>query len=226
MTHSESKYRGALPSWLAGVIATGLIVMGGALYGSYSQRWGPPPDLVAMGESVEEMPEQIGDWIMIDESPMAKSAVDMLECAGYVNRKYQHSKTGQIVDLAIIVGPPGPTAVHTPEICFSSRAYDQETERREVEIVSDDGHAHSFWCLEFITKNVLANRLRVYYAWSPDGTWIASESPRYEYAALPGLYKVQLATEISPGTESTGDDPGKDFLKALIESDWQITNSI
>lgn len=223
MTHSKPKYRGALSSWLAGGIAIGLIVMGGALYGSYSQRWGPPADLVAMGQAVEEMPEQIGDWVMIGEAPMAKSAIDMLECVGYVNRKYQHSKTGQIIDLAILVGPPGPIAVHTPEICFSSRAYDQETERREVEIVSDDGHTNSFWCLEFITKNVLANKLRVYYAWSLGSNWTAAEAPRYQFAAEPALFKLQMSAEIPPGELGEKGDAGKEFLQALINSNWRQT---
>jgi hypothetical protein len=222
MSRRESNSGFSLSPWLAGVIAVALILGGGALYGSYSQRWGPPADLVAMGQTVEQMPAQIGEWSLIGESPMEKSALAMLECAGYVNRRYQHRDTGQIVNLAIIVGPPGPIAVHTPEICFSSRDYDQQSERERTSLKSAQGGKHSFWRLGFDTKNVLANKLRVYYAWSLGPEWMASESPRYEFAANSALYKLQLSAEIPPGELGDNEDPGREFLQALIDSPWRL----
>lgn len=218
MSNQTAQRANPFSTWLAAAVAVTLVVAGGALYGSYSQRWGPPQDLLGAANIVSQVPERIGEWTVIDEAPIGQSALTMLECAGYINRKYQHNETGKIVNLAILVGPPGPIAVHTPEVCFSSRAYDQETDRKEVEIVSDSGSPNSFWSLDFVTKNVLADRLRVYYAWSPGSIWVASQSPRYAYAALPGLFKLQLAAEVPPGDDT--DDPGRDFLKALIDSDW------
>jgi hypothetical protein len=211
-----------LAPWLAGAITIAVIVGGGALYGSYSQRWGPPADLVAMGQAVEQMPTEVGKWVMIDKSPMEKSTLEMLECAGYVNRRYQHRDSGQTVNLAIIVGPPGPIAVHTPEICFSSRAYELQSSRDRAQLKSAQGDEHSFWRVNFDTKNVLANKLRVYYAWSLGPQWDASESPRYEYAANPALYKLQLSAEVAPGELGDKEDPGKEFLQALIDSDWHL----
>jgi hypothetical protein len=222
MSHRTSNHTSFLSPWLAIAIAIALIVTGGALYGSYSQRWGQPANLVAMGQAVEQMPTQVGDWIMIDKAPMEKSALEMLECAGYVNRKYQHRDSGQIVNLAIIVGPPGPIAVHTPEICFSSRAYEQQSNRERTILKSARGDNHSFWRLGFDTKNVLANKLRVYYAWSLGPEWVASESPRYEFAANPALYKLQLSAEIPPGELGDTEDPGREFLQALIDSNWHL----
>lgn len=222
MSRRESTVGLPLAPWLAGAIALALIVGGGALYGSYSQRWGPPADLVAMGQAVEQMPDQIGEWVMLDKAPMGKTTLEMLECAGYVNRRYQHRDSGQIVNLAIIVGPPGPIAVHTPEICFSSRAYEQQSSRDRTQLKSAQGDEHSFWCVNFDTKNVLANKLRVYYAWSLGPRWNASESPRYEYAANPALYKLQLSAEVPPGELGDKVDPGKEFLQALIDSNWHL----
>jgi hypothetical protein len=222
MSRRVSQTKLPFSSWLAGAIAVGLIVMGGALYGSYSHRWGPPTDLVAMGQAVQEMPERLGNWSMIDEAPMEKSALEMLECAGYVNRRYQHGSSGKIVNLAIIVGPPGPMAVHTPEICFSSRAYEQQSPRERKDLQSPQSEAHSFWCLDFDTKNVLANKLRVYYAWSRGRQWLASERPRYEFAAAPVLYKLQLAADVPPGGMAGDADSGQEFLQALIDSNWRL----
>lgn len=222
MSQKESLAKMTLVPWLAGGIAIGLIVIGGALYGNYSQRWGPPADLLAMGQAVDTMPDKIGDWNKIDETRMEKSVLEMLECAGYVNRQYQHRSTGQIVNVAVLVGPPGPIAVHTPEICFSSRAYEQRSIRERLEMKAQLAGVHSFWRLDFDTKNMLANRLRVYYAWSIGPRWIAADAPRYEFAAGPALYKLQLATEIPAGNFEENREAGEMFLQALIDSNWRL----
>ena len=192
------------------------------LYGKYSQRWGPPPDLLAAAHQLEQMPKQLGSWQLAEETPMAESSVKMLECAGYVNRRYVNQETGQAVNLAVIVGPPGPTAVHTPEICFSSRAYDQQGTRRSVELEQRDGKTDEFWSLDFTTKNVLAEGLRTYYAWSLGDRWEASESPRYEFAASPMLYKLQLATALPPQLGAGDSDAGREFLNELVKSEWNF----
>ena len=213
-------------SWLALGLTLAVTLVGGVLYGNYSQRWGPPPDLLAAARYVEKLPRKIGEWAVVKDVPMDKSAVQMLECAGYVNRQYLNQTTGQSVNLAVIVGPPGPTAVHTPEICFSSRAYEQETARKLVEIPSNTGQPHTFWSLGFSTRNVLADGLRVYYAWSVGDRWKAAESPRYEFAAAPKLYKLQLSATVSPQLGEDQTDPGGEFLKQLVKSDWQVAHEL
>jgi hypothetical protein len=150
--------------------------------------------------------------------------LQMLECAGYVSRRYVNQKTGQVVNLSVIVGPSGPTAVHTPEICFSSRAYDQQGPRRSVELTASEGKTDSFWSLDFTTTNVLAEGLRVYYAWSLGERWEASEYPRYKFAASPLLYKLQLAAALPPQLDRAEADAGREFLNELIKSDWHFAS--
>ncbi len=60
----------SLPRWLALALAVVITLIGGALYGSYSQRWGPPADLVAAGAHLAEMPDQIGRWTLVEELPI------------------------------------------------------------------------------------------------------------------------------------------------------------
>ncbi|QEG36048.1 exosortase-associated EpsI family protein [Bythopirellula goksoeyrii] len=215
-------FSGQAQRWLALAVALGVTLIGGVLYGNYSQRWGPPPDLLAAAQQLEKMPKQFGNWQLAEEMPMEESSVAMLECAGYVNRRYVHQETGHVVNLAVIVGPPGPTAVHTPEICFSSRAYDQQGTRRSVELEERAGQRDEFWSLDFTTKNVLAEGLRIYYAWGLGDRWEASESPRYEFAASPQLYKLQLATALPPQLDPGDSDAGREFLTELSKSDWKF----
>jgi Protein of unknown function (DUF3485) len=218
-THSFSKER-HLHHWLALALGVCLTLSAGALYGKFSQRWGPPADLTAAATHLESLPHQIGNWKLAEESPMGKPALEMLQCAGYVNRCYVNQQSGQTVNLAIIVGPPGPTAVHTPEICYSSRAYDVQGNRQKIVLESSPTVRDSFWAVDFSTKNPLADGLRVYYAWSRGGSWEASASPRYEFGAEPLLYKLQLAGPIGRNKNDKGSDSCHEFLEDLLKTSW------
>lgn len=213
---------GTLPALALGILLT---LSAGALYGKYSQRWGPPADLTAAAAQLEKMPRQIGDWKLVDESPMHDYEVEMLQCAGYVKRRYVNQQSGKAIDLAIIVGPSGPTSVHTPEICFSSRAYERQSQRQRIVVKSSSSNQHSFWRVDFSTKNALADDLRVYYAWSLGQQWEAADSPRLEFGAEPLLYKLQLAGAIAPGQGDDKRDPGREFLEELLKSGWEMAGS-
>jgi hypothetical protein len=199
---------------LAMTVATGVV------YGRLSQRWGPVPDLVAAGAKLREFPTQIGDWQLLKEETMRQSIVDILQCTGYVHRQYVNRSTGKLVSLAITVGPSGPISVHTPEICYSSRSYSIEEQRTPVVITDKNGTAHSFWKLSFRSNSTTADSLRVYYAWSADDRWESAESPRFEFAARPILYKLQISSLVAPdGTEGTN-DPCNSFLADLLQTGW------
>ena len=228
MTHQETPIaasRGHKKFWLLLVIGTSLTVASGAVYGHLSQRWGPPADLVAAAKRLQTMPKELGDWQLLDELAMSESAIRMLECAGHVNRRYANRRTGDSVSIAIIVGPPGPTAVHTPEICYSSREYDIHEPRQVVTLGKVGSMDHSFWKLSFRSRNVTAERLRVYYAWNAGGAWTASRRPRFEFASLPMLFKIQLAGLVAPDGLADDDDPCREFLEELLKSDWTISGA-
>jgi len=201
-----------------GVIVT---IVTGAVYGRLTQRWGPVPDLVAAARHLQSLPSQIGDWQIVSEDPIDEHILEILSCAGHIHRKYVNRKSGETVDIAIIVGPSGPISVHTPEICYSSRAYTIQEPRALVPIADPKGRLHSFWSLAFRTNNALADQLRVYYAWSADGTWTAAESPRFEFAGKRALYKLQMSTLAAPSLSNEEQDACRKFLSALLRSSWK-----
>lgn len=209
---------------LAGLAFT---LSAGYLYGRFTQRWGPPPDLQGAATHLETLPESIGTWQLTEELEMEPGVVDMLECAGYAVRSYTDRASGASIKLMIIVGPPGPTAVHTPEICYSSRSHELQGDAEEVifgdSATGSPSHpAHGLWHVSFKPKGVVGNDLHVYYGWSTGEVWEASESPRFEYAGQPLLYKIQIAGEVPP--QVTSGDPAKKFLDALFLSDWKLRN--
>jgi len=100
----------------AAAFGLAVILLSGVVYGHYTRRWGAPPDLAAAAKQLETFPTQFGDWKLKSDHEMSSSVVNMLECAGYVNRTYVNSKTGEAVALAIIVALP----VRSPSIRLKS----------------------------------------------------------------------------------------------------------
>ena len=182
-TSSQTKFLSLL------VVGVLLAAAAGYAHGQYSQRWGPTVDLVAAGEHLQTMPEKMGNWQMVDELSMKESTVNLLQCAGYVNRRYINQETGDTISIALIVGPPGPIAVHTPEVCFSSRAYTILDSKGTLSLDRSPGDSHSFWKSTFQPNHIAADQLRVYYAWATrpkdadSAAWEAKTRARYRYGA-------------------------------------------
>jgi hypothetical protein len=196
-------------------VATGLV------YGHLSQRWGAAPDLVAAGRHLESLPTQIADWELVREEPIQKNVIEILSCAGFVNRQYVNRRSGDTINIAIMVGPSGPISVHTPEVCYSSRAYSIQEPREFTAIPGEDGSEHSFWRVSFRSNNSYGDQLRVYYAWAAEDTWRASEYPRFEYAGRPILYKLQISSLVAREADAEKDDPCKAFLAEMLRSKWK-----
>jgi hypothetical protein len=203
-------------------VGVGVTLITGLVHGRLTQRWGPSPDLQAAANNLRNLPTNIGDWELLSEEPIKEEILQMLSCAGYVNRQYVNRKSGDTVSIAIVVGPPGPTSVHTPEICYSSRAYTIHEPRSRKTSLDAESRTHSFWSLTFRTNGPSSNRLRVYYAWCSGDVWTASESPRVEFAGQPLLYKLQLAAVDASGLTDKMQDQCEDFLSAFLQSGWNI----
>jgi hypothetical protein len=199
-----------------------LTVLSGWIYGYLLQRWGPGQDLMAAAKQLETFPTQFADWQLVREEPMQENVIQILSCAGYVNRQYVNRRTGDTVSIAITVGPSGPISVHTPEICYSSRAYSIQEQRRLAILSDKNGEPHSFWRVLFRSNNTIADQLCVYYAWAAEKAWKAVEFPRFEFAGRPTLYKLQLSSLVTPEVASKADNPCKHFLADLLATGWTI----
>ena len=112
-----------------------------------------------------------------------------------------------------MLGPSGPIAVHTPEVCFSSRDHKRIESRKET-AVGESGD--ELWAMTFEANDLNANLIRVYYGWTPGNRWEASKNPRVSLASCPYLYKIQLATHLPAGMNIEDNDPCKNFLEDFI----------
>jgi Protein of unknown function (DUF3485) len=212
---------------IAVLVACLATAVSGLVEGRYSNRWGLQPDLVSAGEKLARVPEKIGDWDMKSSEPFDNEVVDMLQCAGHFSRVYVNAVTGESVRVALLVGPPGPTAVHTPEICYSSRGQTAVEQPKPVATRPKTDADEALWRIVFRANDLEQSRFSVVYGWAgPEGHWRADANARYAHAGEPMLYKIQVAGPLTelPGQESSDlcQDFLKDFLPAVDATLFQI----
>ena len=200
-------------TWLLAVVSSlALILAGGVLHGQLSNRWGIPVDVMELGSRLQLVPTELGPWKAGSDLELPKSTLTLLECKGYLHRTYVHQGTGEVINVAVTFGPKGPIAVHTPEVCYSSRDVKQTNERTAVPM-EYDGFKNTFWTLGFQAKTIDKAKLSVAYAWSDGGDWVAAERPRFWQTDY--LYKIQTATHAIGAKEDSTSDFMRVFLPEL-----------
>lgn len=190
-----------------------LIAAGGVAHGLMTNRWDRPNESKVIAERFESFPRRVGEWELKSTNEMSAKTLKMLECDGYLTRTYVNGVTRETVTVAVLLGPPGPMGVHTPEICYSSHKYSIEQPRQAAEFTGTDGESDELWRLTLRSRDLHSHRLRVYYGWSTDGTWQATASPRFSFAGDPFLVKLQIAGQVSRADDSTTPDPCLSFLE-------------
>jgi hypothetical protein len=185
----------------------------GLWHGGVTNRWGPQPNVVAAGKRLSKISTDIGEWRMVADEELRISIAEVLQCEGYINRKYENLRTGTLIHVFVILGPAGPIAVHTPEVCYPSRDFVIESPRKPIQVQCSDGVVDELWDLRLKRKKQPEASLRSLYAWTNDAHWRAAKSPRFTYGARPFLYKVQL-TGPAPTTEQG--DPCTEFLAEFL----------
>jgi hypothetical protein len=190
-----------------------LIGAAGLCHGYLDGRWAPRPQLESIAKSLPQLPTEVGPWKMVSDLPLEPSTQRLLQCYGHINRQYQHELTGERVSVAVLFGPRGPIAVHTPEVCYRSAGTTQDGDRKKEELRVGDV-ADAFWKVRFKNQTDVSSSLEVWYGWSDGGAWQAANEPRFWMTDR--LYKIQLSGPIgSAGSGSVCERFLRDFLPLL-----------
>lgn len=171
--------------------------------------------MAAAVEQLAQTPAEFGPWQLQAELSLEPHLLETLQCAGSVYRSYRNRETGDTVTLTLLVGPPGPTAVHTPEICFSSQGYHVESSAVRKKVDLPGNASAEFWEVTFEPDQpdpAGPRRLTAWHALSDGGAWSAPDYPRLVYATRPFLRKLQLASLAGPESG----DPCRSFLEEFL----------
>jgi hypothetical protein len=213
---------------LIGIAALVAATLGaGWVHGRMTNRWGIHPDSnLAAARLRQPLPDRVGQWKLVREAELESEVIRMLQCPASISRVYEHGQTGDVVSVAVLLGPPGPISVHTPEICYSSHDYAITKEREKTSLTDAASHEHSLWEVRMKSNRIDGAQLRVLYGWTTGERWLAAEYPRFGYGGVAHLYKLQLASNSSV-TDSLEDfDPAKDFLGQFVaQLQGRIVNS-
>jgi hypothetical protein len=198
------------------LVLVGATLLGGIIHGRMNRRWGGRQELPELAARLKELPTEIGPWHMRAEQPLAPAAEAMLECAGYVSRQYENRKTGEVVTMAVLLGPAGPISVHTPDVCYSSQEYTIRQAPEQTQFGANEGSHDELFSTTLQSTRLDAGYLRVYYGWSAGGPWSAPPDARFAFAGRPYLYKLQVAGSLSSPVAEKASDPCLNFIKELL----------
>ncbi len=200
------------------ILVTGITLLSGLIHARMTNRWGPSGELLAVGERLQGVPKQFGNWKMGDSGSgtLSDAEIRQLEPFGFIVRTYVNQTTGQQMGVTVILGPVGPIGAHTPDVCYTGRDWKTYHERKEITVQSSGEARDRLWGLTLESTGLQGQMLRVYYGWTVGGEWAAPYDARITFAGNPYLYKIQLAAPLPAGDIALKGDPGPAFLKDFL----------
>jgi hypothetical protein len=190
----------------AGILTAGLIP------GLWAGRWIPAVSLDEAVARLPNIPYVVGEWTGRD-LPVKAAERTAANASGFLRRRYVNARTGGSVALLVLCGRPGPIAVHTPDVCFRGSGFDEIGKSFRHDIPGSTGSR--LWVRQFQKAQPSPVTLRVFYGWSANGTWEASDSPRLAFARSPVLYKLYVIRDLAVPDEPLAEDPAGELLRAL-----------
>jgi hypothetical protein len=153
---------------------------------------------------------------------------------GAVSRNYRNARTGERVDLWLIIGHSRDVAFHTPDVCYPSSGFEARGKENAVFPLVMPGRPDTpMWTNTFFKEDVSGRQLlRVFWTWyNPEQAdhedkviWEAPKNARWHFGNTRALYKMYFTSEARDMQETADQSVcvrfAKDFLpqvdKALL----------
>jgi hypothetical protein len=178
-----------------------LVAAGAVVHGATTRRWdlfAPEP---GRADRMHAYAVRLGDF-QVEEIP---NDLPVKERSVATSRRYESASRGASAAISLISGPPGAVATHTPDVCYPSSGYQTVREPARQTIELPGGGTAEYYVAEFArTRATETERVRVRWAWSADGTWVAPDGARFAFLQAPELYKLYVVT---PADDAGGEDP-------------------
>jgi hypothetical protein len=193
-------------------------------------------DAVQCAKLLEKVPANLGDWHGEDKF-VDKKIRETAGAIGAVSRIYRNSRTGEVVDLWLIVGHARDISAHTPDICYKGSGFDARAPENALYPVPFGDHDEK---MPFLTNTFIKNDdltgqqlKRVFWSWyNPENKdnkgqviWEASTNARWHFGNTRALYKMYFVSDMRDPQETADKSAcirfARDFLpevsKALTE---------
>jgi hypothetical protein len=163
-------------------------------------------------ELLNLVPKDVGDWHGEDKAVDA----DIQKTAGAigaVSREYRNARTGERVELWLIVGHARDVAFHTPDICYPASGFEARSKENSLYPMILQGLPDApFWTNTFYKEDELSGRhlIRVFWSWyNPESAenegkivWEAPGNARWHFGNTRALYKMYFTSEMRDPMET------------------------
>ncbi len=152
---------------------------------------------------LDSIPESIGEWKSEDQTYDERQMERTGSFAAF-HRLYRKAKSNETISVLILAGPAQEIGSHDPNRCYVGAGY-RPVGTAVKKILPDPTPLGtcSYWTARFDTDTFPSASLQVYWAWSLNGQWSASENARYEFVREPVLYKLYLSRRLSASNDET-----------------------
>jgi hypothetical protein len=198
----------------------GLVVCGALVHGAVTQRWNLLESNTELTNRLHGLEVRFENW----QSTEVPTEMPLNERSTATSRRYASlDKQTRVAIISFISGIPGSVATHTPDVCYPGSGYKVLRGTRKENFNLPDGRACTVYVADFEKKTqTKLDRVRVRWAWSTDGTWIAPDNPRWQFASqlrAPVIYKVYIATPL-PDTDSEKTPEDDAVTSAFVAATW------
>jgi hypothetical protein len=203
-------------------IATGIaaVIGCGVVHGLWTDRWTVSDEPLLAAAKLQDVGLNLGDW---QGRRMDLDASQLGGATGSFYARYTNTRDSSTVVVFVVTGRHGPVSEHTPDVCYKAGGYEVSSTQRYAPQGEPFGPTTELWT-SLLTKTRSAEQsyLRIFWAWSPTGTWSAPDNPRFTFAGCPVLYKLYLIRELpaSPSAAQPDDsldhEPCIDLMRQLL----------
>jgi hypothetical protein len=198
------------------LLALPLLVGFGVAEGLWSHRWLNSRELELAVARLRQIPMTVDQWDGTDQE-LDPRQVARAEMGGYVMRQFVHRQTGARVLILLVAGPPGPTSVHSPDVCYQGAGYAAVgPEKLHPITIQGLSAVATFKVCQFDKRDPVSDPLRIFWSWSATGEWQAPDNPRLRFAHHSALYKLYVIRHEQNAEEPSAEDPSLEFMAHFL----------
>jgi hypothetical protein len=181
-----------------------LVIAGAVVHGATTRRWQALSPDAERAARVHAVVVRYADT----ESAEMPNDVPLKEASIATSRRYSSAAGGFAASTAIISGPPGAVATHTPDVCYSGNGYSTLRGPSRQTIDLPGGGQATYLVADFERKRETSvERYRVRWAWSTAGRWDAPDRARLAYMSEAELFKLYVVSPLPIEGTPADDSP-------------------
>jgi hypothetical protein len=182
-------------------------------------------------ELLDNVPKNIGNWHG-EDMPVDETVRETAGAIGAISRVYRNVRTGETVDLWLIVGHGRAISAHTPNICYRASGFEMRAPESSLYPMVFPGQREApFLTNTFFKEDVTGRRLvRVFWSWyntendEHEGkvVWEAPSNSRWYFGNTRALYKMYFTSEMRDPGETAEESAclrfARDFLPVVNQA--------